>query len=99
MQYTGVLQSRPSDVTGIAIGESHVNSRVADGEQLLDEHAGAGLPVQRSEYVSEVFYAWTPWPYLILRPNLQCIVHPGGSGGSDAYKNEMVVGLKTTVKF
>ena len=96
VQYTGIFHSRPSDVMGVAIGESHVNSRVADGQRLLDEYTGASVPVQRSEYVSEVYYAWTPWPYLILRPNLQGIVHPGGS---DAYKNEIVVGLKTTVKF
>jgi porin len=96
VQYKGPLDARPNDVAGLAVGTSHVNSRVAAGERLLDEIAGRDIPIQSSEYETEVFYGWTPWPFVTLRPNLQLVLHPGGS---DVYKNEIVVGLKTTVSF
>lgn len=97
VQYKGLLRSRPNDVMGLGIGTTRVNSRVAAGERLLDEIAGEDVvPVQTSEYEAEVYYGWTPWPFAILRPNLQFVVHPGGSG---AYENEIVIGLKTTIEF
>ena len=54
------------------------------------------VPAQSSEYAAEVYYGFTPWPFATLRPNLQYVVHPGGSG---AYANNVVIGLKTTAKF
>ncbi len=95
LQYKGPF-TRPNDVLGFALGTTHVNSRVAAGERLLNEVNGSNVPVQSSEYVAEAFYGWTPWPFVTLRPNLQYVVHPGGSS---AYANDVVVGLKTTIKF
>jgi porin len=64
---------------------------------LLDEITGSDtVPVQSSEYEAEVYYGWTPWPFVTVRPNLQYVVHPGGSS---VYENDIVIGLKTTVKF
>jgi porin len=96
VQYKGPFAGRPNDVMGFAAGTSHVNSRVAADERLLDEIAGENIPVQSSEYVAEIFYGWTPWPYITLRPNVQYVLHPGGS---NAYENDVVIGLKTTIKF
>lgn len=96
VQYKGPFETRPSDVIGLAIGTSHVNSRVATDERLLDQFTGSSVPVQSSEYVAELFYGWTPWAYLTLRPNLQYVEHPGGSS---AYGDVIVIGLKTTIKF
>jgi porin len=96
VQYRGPFASRPSDVLGFALGSTHVNSRVAAGERLVNEVNGSNVPVQSSEYTAEAFYGWTPWPFVTLRPNLQYVVHPGGSS---AYANAIVVGLKMTVKF
>lgn len=96
VQYKGIFTPRPSDVIGLAWGTSHVNSRVAANERLMDEYTGSSVPVQTSEYDAELFYGWTPFPFLTLRPNLQFVVHPGGS---QFYENELVVGLKTTLKF
>jgi porin len=95
VQYKGPF-TRPNDILGFAMGTSHVNSRVAAGERLLDEVDGSNVPVQSSEYVAEAFYGWTPWPFVTLRPNLQYVVHPGGSS---AYPDALIVGLKSTVKF
>lgn len=96
LQYKGPFETRPTDVIGVAVGTTHVNSRVAAGERLLDEITGSTIPVQTSEYATEIFYGWTPWPFVTLRPNLQYVIHPGGSS---AYENDIVIGLKTTIKF
>lgn len=97
VQYKGLFETRPSDVAGLGIGTTHVNSRVAAGERLLDEITGSdAVPVQSSEYEAEVYYGWTPWPFVTVRPNLQYVVHPGGSS---VYENDIVIGLKTTVTF
>ena len=96
LQYKGPFETRPTDVIGVAVGTTHVNSRVAAGERLLDEITGSTIPVQASEYAAEIFYGWTPWSFVTLRPNLQYVIHPGGSS---AYENDIVIGLKTTVKF
>jgi porin len=96
LQYKGPFETRPTDVIGVAVGTTHVNSRVAAGERLLDEITGRTIPVQVSEYAAEIFYGWTPWSFVTLRPNLQYVIHPGGSS---AYENDIVIGLKTTVKF
>ena len=97
VQYKGLFQARPNDVAGLGVGTTHVNSRVAADERLLDAISGTDtIPVQSSEYEAEVYYGFTPWPFVTLRPNLQYVVHPGGSS---AYENDIVIGLKTTVKF
>ena len=62
----GRMPFRPRDVFGLAIGRTHVNPRVAAGQEL---HNAAGLqpplPVQDAEYPVEAFYncmatAWLP---------------------------------------
>ena len=50
VQSKGLFNTRPIDVIGLAAGSSHVNSRVANGERLLDEFTAGDIPVQRSEY-------------------------------------------------
>ena len=51
-----------------------------------------GSVLDGNEYVAELIYAWRPVPAVTLRPNLQYVVHPGGSSrNSDAF----VVGLKS----
>jgi len=96
VQYKGPFKTRLPDVIGFAVGTTHVNDRVAAGERLLDEVNGNTLPIQTSEYEAELFYGWTPWPFVTLRPNLQYVLHPGGA---TAYANDVVIGLKTTVTF
>lgn len=74
VQYKGPFNARPADVIGFAVGTTHVNSRVAAGERLLDEVTGSTMPVQTSEYQAELFYGWTPWPFVTLRPNVQYVL-------------------------
>jgi porin len=94
--YAGPFSARPQDDIGLAIGRTHVNSRVADGQRLQNEAGLGPVPVQGSEYPLETYYTFNATRWLSLRPNLQFIRHPGGTS---ANKNAVVVGLKTSAKF
>jgi porin len=73
------------------------NSRVARYQRLFNEaHPDdAGLVHDGNEYVSEVFYSFSPVRSMQLRANLQYIHNPGGTDLDDAF----VAGLKTVVSF
>ena len=96
MEYKGPF-GRANDMIGFAEGETNSNSRYAKfvkqnnartGEDVI---AGSG-----SEYVTELFYSWSPIPSVFLRPNLQYILHPGGTSQNS---NAFVAGLKMGFTF
>lgn len=96
LEYKGPF-GRSNDMIGFAEGETNSNSRYADfvkqnnartGENVI---AGSG-----SEYVTELFYSWSPIPSIFLRPNLQYIIHPGGTSQNS---NAFVAGLKMGFTF
>lgn len=94
--YTGPFAQRPADEVGFALGSTHVNTRVA-ALQRLQNAAGLGsVPVQTSEYASEFYYGFDPWPWLDLRPNLQYVYQPGGTSRNAA---DLIVGLRLAINF
>jgi porin len=94
--YTGLLRPRPDDDIGFAVGMTHVNSRVAWSE-TLQNLAGLGpVPVRNSEYVVEAYYTYRPHSGLEIRPNVQYVVNPGGTGQN---RNALVFGLETVANF
>ncbi|MFC5741687.1 carbohydrate porin [Dyella tabacisoli] len=97
MEYKGPF-NRANDMVGFAIGASHANSRLAKYQRLYNQlHPNTPRLVKNGyEYVSELFYNWSPIPSINLRPNLQYILHPGGTRQNS---NAFVLGLKTSVAF
>ncbi|SPC18045.1 Porin B [Cupriavidus taiwanensis] len=97
VQYKGLFESRARDSIGFAVGATHNNARYADFVNQNNARTGQNVIAGSGyEYVSEVYYAWSPVPSVSLRPNLQYILHPGGtSRNSDAF----VIGLKSSVTF
>jgi porin len=97
VQYKGPFAGRGQDSLGLALGATHNNRRFAGftSENNVrtgqDAIAGSGY-----EYVSELYYAWDPVPSVSLRPNLQYIVHPGGTS---RHSNAVVIGLKAILAF
>jgi porin len=74
-----------------------VNNRVATVETLQNILSNNGpVPIQRSEYVYELFYTYVPTTGLYFRPNLQIVQYPGGTSLN---KNAVVLGLKTLASF
>ncbi|TCR79023.1 carbohydrate porin [Rhizobium sp. BK376] len=81
--YTGLFESRPKDDIGFAAGTTHLNSRVSDSDDS-------------SEYAFELYYTYRPRTGLLFRPNLQYVVHPGGTSQND---DVFALGLKTSANF
>lgn len=85
---------RPRDMVGFALGATHANGRAAATQRLLGAESGAVN--DGYEYVAEWFYGWSPAAWLMLRPNVQFVRHPGGARArSDAW----VLGVKSSVVF
>jgi porin len=94
--YTGPFNARPQDELGFAVGRTHVNSRVADGQALQNEVGLGPVAVQGSEYPVELYYSLYATQWLTLRPNIQHIHHPGGTSQNT---DVVVLGLKAEVRF
>jgi porin len=94
--YTGPFDARPQDDVGFAVGVTHVNNKVAQGQELQNANGLGPVAVQGSEYPFELYYSFNAMKGLMLRPNIQYIHHPGGtSENSDV----VVLGLKVVVTF
>ena len=97
IMYPAPFSWRPNDNIAFAWGTTHVNNRIATVETLQNILSNTGtVPVQRSEYVYELFYTYVPTPGLYFRPNFQVVQYPGGSSLN---KNAVVFGLKTLASF
>ena len=96
LTYTGPFSWRPNDDISFAAGATHVNNRIAQVEMLQNALGLGPVGVQRTEYVFEWYYTAVPALGLLVRPNLQYVITPGGTS---ANKNAIVLGLKTLVSF
>lgn len=77
------------DAVGLAVGRTHVNERVTRAERAEPSNPA----VQHDEFASELFYSLHPWSGVVLRPNVQYIVNPGGRHVADA----VILGLKASI--
>ncbi|WP_458068535.1 carbohydrate porin [Rhodanobacter sp. BL-MT-08] len=96
VEYKGPF-ARDNDMIGFALGATDANSRYAAYIQQNNARTGQNIIVGNgNEYVSELFYSWSPIPSVFLRPNLQYILHPGGTSQNS---NAFVAGLKMGFTF
>jgi porin len=93
--YTGPFALRPVDELGIAVGRTHVNSRVTAMEVVNITAAQKFPGIQHSEYVGEMFYCLHTAEWLELRPNVQYIHQAGGIAG----RNDVIAGVKLEINF
>lgn len=97
VQYQGPFARRGQDSLGLAVGATHNNRRLADAVRQNNLRTGQdAIAGSGDEYVGELYYAWVPVPSVSLRPNLQYIVHPGGTTRNH---NALVIGLKCVLAF
>jgi len=94
--YTGPFDARPQDDLGFAVGRTHVNSNVAQGQELQNSAGLGPVAVQSSEYPVEFYYSINATNWIVLRPNIQYIYRPGGISENT---NVVVLGLKVAIKF
>ena len=94
--YTGPFAARPADKIGLAIGRTHVNSRIVEAERQQNAAGLGPVGVQSSEYVGEIFYSVHATRWLELRPNIQYVHQPGGIAQNT---DDVIVGLRLSVNF
>lgn len=93
--YQGPLASRPDDFASFMVAWSPTNPRLSQFQSDRNLALPGTVPVQRWETVLELDYGIQATPWLILQPNLQYIVQPGGN---DTRKNAFALGLHVAVK-
>lgn len=95
--YNAPFASRPDDHFGFALGRNRVSSEVVNAERLVNDNGLGPVPVQGGfEYITELDYQFQVWHGLALMPNVQHIVHPGGTS---ANHNATVLGLRLKATF
>jgi porin len=86
--FEGLNGVATDDVLGLAVSRTHVNGRLGDVDRLLGE------PRKGSEYESELFYSLHPIAGVVVRPDIQYVIHPGGrADGADA----VILGVKSAI--
>lgn len=101
--FKGPFDARPKDDIGVGVARIHVNDNARDNARLLNQLSGITdydnpgyVPVQKTEYNSEIYYGVHVTDWLTVRPNLQFVKHPGGV---DEVDNAIVAGIKIQSKF
>jgi len=88
--YTGLVPTRDADKLGIAFGYAQM------GSQYASLGSGQGLLGVGYEAVTELSYALQFTQAVSIQPDLQYILHPGGT---QQYGNALVIGLRAVVNF
>ncbi len=88
--YTGLIPTRDQDKLGLAFGFAKV------GEGMVANGLAQGISDPSFEAVAELSYAVQLTPAVSIQPDLQYILHPGGS---QQYGNALVVGVRAVVNF
>lgn len=94
--YQGTFPGRDNDVISFMAASARINPRLTRYQRDRDSVSPGTVPIQTTETVLEVDYGAKLTPWLTLRPNLQYIMRPNGTGQiPDAF----VIGLYTQVTF
>lgn len=94
--YQGTFPGRDNDVVSFMVAYARTNPRLTRYQRDLDSVTPGAAGIQVWESIAEIDYGMQVAPWLVLRPNLQYVMNPGGNGKiPDAF----VVGLYTQVTF
>ena len=97
LHYKGLVRGRPEDILGLGFAFAYISDRLKDREKD-DWELNRPEDFRPSSYeaVVELTYLAQVTPWLTLQPDLQYIIHPGGSAEND---NAVVIGLRGTIRF
>ena len=94
--YQGTFPSRESDFVSFSVAYVRTNPRLTAFQQDRNVVAPGPIGIQKYESIAETDYNLQVAPWLSVRPNLQYIIDPGGTG---RIPNVFVFGLYTGVTF
>ncbi len=94
--YTGLLPGRTADICGLGVGFIHASSYQAAAVRDANRADGTRFAVPDFETVIEATYNARLAPWLWLQPDVQLILH---AGGSSERGNALVIGLRSNITF
>ena len=94
--FNGLIPGRPNDLFGVATAYGHIGSGLQGFTQDQNSFNGTNLPVPDFEQNMELTYFAQIAPWWTVQPDLQVILHPGGSA---AIPNAVVLGCRTVITF
>ncbi|OTG83943.1 carbohydrate porin [Acinetobacter sp. ANC 4648] len=87
LKYIGLFDAQPNDILGLAVNRVHLNDRYRATKAILNKSA---------EYNIELNYSYYPAKWLMLRPLVQYVMHPGAT---DKVDNALVIGFGSKIIF
>jgi porin len=94
--YQGTFAHRDADFVSLLIAHGRYNSRLTRLQEERNAVSPGAVGIQTHETVVEADYGIAVSPWLQVRPNVQYVVRPGGTG---QVPNAFVIGLLTKVRF
>lgn len=94
--YQGIFPRRDNDFVSFSVAYVRTNPRLTAFQEDLHSTVPGAEGVQTFESIAEIDYNVQIAPWLSVRPNLQYVVNPGGTG---KIHNALVLGLFTSVTF
>jgi porin len=94
--YQGIFRRRENDFVSFAVSYARTNPRLTQFQEDRNTIDPGLVPVQTFESIAEVDYNIQSRRWLSLRPNLQYVIKPNGTG---KIPNAFVIGLSTAVTF
>ena len=91
----GLLPSRPRDFAGFGVVYGSYSGDLRRAEQVRAA-TSPSVAAQDYEMTLELTYGWAVIPGLLLQPNLQYIINPGGNR---ATRDALAVGVNVVVNF
>ena len=91
----GALPSRPDDFAGFGVVYGSYSDDLRRAEQVRVA-TSPSVAVQNDEMTLELTYGYAVMPGLLLQPDLQFVINPGGNR---AVPNALAIGMNVVVNF
>ncbi len=92
----GTFTHRDADFIAVLFAHGSINPRLTQYQEDRNAVAPGSVGIQTYESIAEIDYNIQITPWLSIRPNLQYVINPGGTG---KIPNAFVIGLHTGVTF
>lgn len=103
---TGLIEGREQDILTLGVAYAKISGDASDLDKATSQYnLDPSYPVRNQETVFELSYGSQITPWLIVQPDVQYIIHPGGnvpnpeSATSDTVGNALIVGVRSYITF
>jgi porin len=96
LNYRGLLPGRGQDVAGVGFTYTSLSNDLRQEARDANRFQGTHQPLLDYEAILEITYEANLAPWLQVQPDLQYIIHPGGSPRND---DALILGLRTVITF